>query len=60
MNQATENAKFINTFLKMAHEPAIAPEHISAAKLATKKPYAIEWQVAIRKVFYDNAPFGRL
>lgn len=60
MNQATENARFINTYLRMAHEPAIAPEHISAAKLETDTPYNLKWQVAIRKVFYYNAPFGRL
>jgi len=60
MRQATDNANFINTYLRMAHEPQVAPEHLATAKLTTDKPYGLKWQVAVRKVFYDNAPFGRL
>jgi hypothetical protein len=60
MRQATDNATFINTYLRMAHEPRVAPEHLTAAKLTTSTPYNLKWQVAVRKVFYDNAPFGRV
>ena len=58
--QKLTNAEFVNTFLRMAHEPRIEQEHLEVAKLTTDKPYGLKWQVAVREVFYDNQPFDRL
>lgn len=60
MPQQLSNAEFVNTFLRTAHEPKIAQEHLEAVGLTTDKPYNLKWQVKVREVFYDNKPFERL
>jgi len=58
--QKLTNAEFVNTFLRMAHEPHIAQEHLEVAGLTTDRHYGLKWQIKVREVFYNNQPFNRL
>lgn len=58
--QKLTNAEFVNTFLRMAHEPMIEQKHLEVARLTTDRTYNLKWQVAVREVFYEGKSFERL
>lgn len=45
---------FINTFLRKAHEPYVSEEEYRKVARGKPKIYDLEWQVRVRKHFFEN------